>query len=227
MEDIVLETVELKKDFISPSGEIINVLKGINFSVKSGDTIAIVGASGSGKTTFLHIIGLLDRPTDGEVKYFNKSLRDLRDKDLSDFRNRNIGFIFQMHYLLPEFNALENAIMPLIIRGVNFSEAKEKATYLFEKLNLTHRLYHKPGQLSGGEQQKVSLIRAFIGEPKIILADEPTGNLDKKNAYLIAELFLRLNEITKTSIVMVTHNEDIAKMMKRVLRLDDGVLISV
>lgn len=227
MEEIVLETVELKKDFISPSGEVINVLKGIDFTVKKGETISIVGASGSGKTTFLHILGLLDKPTGGEVKYFGNSLNRLKDNELSDFRNKNIGFIFQMHYLLPEFNALENAIMPLVIRGVEFSEAKEKAINLFEKLNLSHRLYHKPGQLSGGEQQKVSLIRAFIGEPKIILADEPTGNLDKKNANLIAELFLKLNELTQTSVVMVTHNEEIAKMMNRVCKLDDGVLVNI
>lgn len=227
MEEIVLETVELKKDFISPSGEVINVLKGIDFTVKKGETISIVGASGSGKTTFLHILGLLDKPTGGEVKYFGNSLNRLKDNELSDFRNKNIGFIFQMHYLLPEFNALENAIMPLVIRGVEFSEAKEKAINLFEKLNLSHRLYHKPGQLSGGEQQKVSLIRAFIGEPKIILADEPTGNLDKKNANLIAELFLKLNELTQTSVVMVTHNEEIARMMSRVCKLDDGVLVNI
>ncbi len=227
MEEIVLETQCLKKDFISPSGEVIKVLKGIDFSVRRGETISIVGASGSGKTTFLHIIGLLDKPTEGSVRYFNKTLDSLKDKELADFRNKNIGFIFQMHYLLPEFNALENAIMPLIIRGMELKEAKDRAIYLFEKLNLSHRIYHKPGQLSGGEQQKVSLIRAFVGEPKIILADEPTGNLDKRNAKLIAELFLKLNEVTKTSIVLVTHNDELARMMSRICKLDDGLLVNI
>ncbi|MCX7990957.1 MAG: ABC transporter ATP-binding protein [Proteobacteria bacterium] len=227
MEDIVLETMGLKKDFISPSGDTINVLKGIDFTVKKGDTISVVGASGSGKTTFLHIIGLLDKPSEGIIKYFGKTLEGTKDIEIADFRNKNIGFIFQMHYLLPEFNALENAMMPLIIRGAEFKDAEEKAKDLFDKVNLSHRLYHKPGQLSGGEQQKVSLIRAFIGEPKIILADEPTGNLDKKNANLIAELFLKLNDMTKTSIVMVTHNEELAKMMSRICKLDDGVLLNI
>ncbi len=224
MEEKILETVGLKKDFRAPSGEILNVLKGIDFIINKGESVSIVGASGSGKTTFLHIIGLLDKPTEGSVTYFGRSLKGLPDKELADFRNNNIGFIFQMHYLLPEFNALENAMMPLIIRGVNTDEAKERAVKLFEKVKLVNRLYHKPGQLSGGEQQKVALIRAFIGEPKIILADEPTGNLDKKNAFLIAELFLELNEQNKTALIMVTHNEEIAKMMKRVCKIDDGVL---
>ncbi len=227
MKEKILETIELKKDFKSPSGETLNVLRGVNFSVSSGETVSIVGASGSGKTTFLHIIGLLDKPTDGRVTYFGSSLDGLKDSELADFRNKNIGFIFQMHYLLPEFNALENATMPLIIRGVSRDEAVERAVELFEKVKLKNRLYHKPGQLSGGEQQKVSLIRAFIGEPKIILADEPTGNLDKKNAFLIAELFIELNELKNTALVMVTHNEEIARMMKRVCKIDDGVLKNI
>lgn len=227
MKEVVLETQGLTKDFRSPSGDLINVLKEISFSIRKGETVSIIGASGSGKTTFLHIVGLLDKPTKGQIKYFGRSLEGLKDYELADFRNKNIGFIFQMHYLLPEFNALENAIMPLIIRGMGIKEAKERAILLFEKVKLTHRLYHKPGQLSGGEQQKVSLIRAFIGEPKIILADEPTGNLDKKNAHLIAELFLELNEIKETSLILVTHNDEIAKMMSRTCKIDDGVLVEI
>lgn len=227
MSDNVIEVKNLKKIFISPSGEPLEILKNINFSLKNGHTCSIVGASGAGKTTFLHILGLLDTPTDGEIFYFDTKVNLLSTDEKADFRNKNIGFIFQMHYLLPEFTALENAIMPLLIRGISFKEAYDRAIKLFETVGLLNRLNHKPGQLSGGEQQRVALIRAFITNPKVILADEPTGNLDKKNAMIVTELFLKLNQIYNTSIVLVTHNDVLASMMQYKYKIDDGVLIEI
>lgn len=227
MSDNVIEVKNLKKIFISPSGEPLEILKNINFSLKNGHTCSIVGASGAGKTTFLHILGLLDAPTDGEIFYFDTKVNLLSTDEKADFRNKNIGFIFQMHYLLPEFTALENAIMPLLIRGISFKEAYDRAIKLFETVGLLNRLNHKPGQLSGGEQQRVALIRAFITNPKVILADEPTGNLDKKNAMIVTELFLKLNKIYNTSIVLVTHNDVLASMMQYKYKIDDGVLIEI
>lgn len=225
MSDFLLETKTLTKSFVSPSGDMLEIIKGIDFSVKKGDTISIVGMSGAGKTTFLHLLGLLDTPTSGSIRYFDKDLTNFKEEELASFRNKNIGFVFQFHYLLPEFTAIENAVMPLIIRGIPFKEAKEKGMELFKKVNLEARANHKPGQLSGGEQQRVAVIRAFIGEPAIILADEPTGNLDKKNAHNIAELFLKLNEEQNTSIVLVTHNDELASMMQIRYKIDDGMLI--
>lgn len=225
MSDFLLETKTLTKSFVSPSGDMLEIIKGIDFSVKKGDTISIVGMSGAGKTTFLHLLGLLDTPTSGSISYFDKDLTNFKEEELASFRNKNIGFVFQFHYLLPEFTAIENAVMPLIIRGIPFKEAKEKGMELFKKVNLEARANHKPGQLSGGEQQRVAVIRAFIGEPAIILADEPTGNLDKKNAHNIAELFLKLNEEQNTSIVLVTHNDELASMMQIRYKIDDGMLI--
>lgn len=227
MNEDVIEVKNLKKVFISPSGESLEILKNINFRLKNGHTCSIVGASGAGKTTFLHILGLLDMPTEGEILYFGNKVGLLSSDEKADFRNKNIGFIFQMHYLLPEFSALENAIMPLLIRGTSYKEAYNVAIELFETVGLTHRLNHRPGQLSGGEQQRVALIRAFITKPKIILADEPTGNLDKKNAMIVTELFLKLNKIYNTSIVLVTHNDELASMMQHRYKIDDGVLIEI
>lgn len=227
MSDILLEARALKKSFVSPSGDTLEIIKGIDFSVKKGDTISIVGMSGAGKTTFLHLIGLLDTPSSGSISYFGRDLTNFKEEELAAFRNKNIGFVFQFHYLLPEFTAIENAVMPLIIRGVSFKEAKEKGMELFKKVNLEARANHKPGQLSGGEQQRVAVVRAFIGEPTIILADEPTGNLDKKNAHNITELFLKLNEEQNTSFVLVTHNDELASMMQIKYKIDDGMLIPV
>lgn len=227
MNENVIEVKNLSKVFLAPSGEPLEILKNINFSLKNGQTCSIVGASGAGKTTFLHILGLLDMPTKGEILYFDTQVSLLSSDEKADFRNKNIGFIFQMHYLLPEFSALENAIMPLLIRGISFKEAYNKALELFETVGLAHRLNHKPGQLSGGEQQRVALIRAFITNPKVILADEPTGNLDKKNAMIVTELFLKLNKIYNTSIVLVTHNDELASMMKYKYKIDDGVLMQI
>lgn len=227
MSELLLETVELKKSFNSPSGELLEIIKGINFSVKKGDTISIVGMSGAGKTTFLHLLGLLEKPTDGKVMYFGNDVTKLKEEELASFRNSNIGFVFQFHYLLPEFSAIENAIMPLIIRGIPFKQAKERGMELFKKVNLDNRAMHKPGQLSGGEQQRVAVIRAFIGDPVIILADEPTGNLDKKNAHNITELFLKLNEEKNTSLVLVTHNDELASLMQTKYKIDDGMLVTL
>ncbi len=227
MNEPLLQTVGLKKSFLSPSGERLEIIKGIDFVVNRGDTVSIVGMSGAGKTTFLHLIGLLDTPTEGTVSYFGKNVSGIIEEEMAKFRNSNIGFVFQFHYLLPEFTAIENAVMPLIIRGESYKRAKEKGMELFRKVNLENRALHKPGQLSGGEQQRVALVRAFIGEPAIILADEPTGNLDKKNAGKITELFLKLNEELGTSVVLVTHNDELASMMKRKYKIDDGILVNV
>lgn len=223
----VIQVNNLKKSFIAPSGETLEILKGIDFKLVEGETCSIIGSSGAGKTTFLHILGLLDHPTDGKIFYFGRDVTLFNDDEKARFRNDYIGFVFQMHYLLPEFNAIENAVMPLVIRGVPVKDAKEMAMPLFEKVGLTHRLRHKPGQLSGGEQQRVALIRAFITNPKVILADEPTGNLDKKNAKIVTELFLKLNEGLNTSIMLVTHNEELAMMMKSRYKIDDGVLVKI
>lgn len=225
MSELVLETKGLCKQFQAPSGDALDVLRDIDFTVGRGETVSIVGMSGAGKTTFLHIVGLLDRPSAGSVRYFGRDLTGGRETELAAFRNKTIGFIFQMHYLLPEFTAIENAVMPLVIRGVPLTEAQERGMELFNAVGLVHRAEHKPGQLSGGEQQKVSLVRAFIGEPAIILADEPTGNLDKKNARLIAELFLKLNGERDTALVLVTHNEELAAMMSSRYRMDDGCMV--
>jgi len=225
MTEVLLETIDLKKHFTAPSGETLEIIKGINFSVKKGDTVSIVGMSGAGKTTFLHLLGLLDTPTSGSIRYFDKDFSNFKEEELAKFRNKNIGFVFQFHYLLPEFTAIENAVLPLVIRGISFKEAKDRGMEFFKKVNIQDRANHKPGQLSGGEQQRVAVVRAFIGEPAIILADEPTGNLDKKNARNITELFLKLNEEHNTSLVLVTHNDELASMMQIKYKIDDGMLI--
>lgn len=227
MSELLLETIGLKKSFLSPSGEKLEIIKGIDFSVKKGDTVSVVGMSGVGKTTFLHLLGFLDRPTEGVIKYLGKDITTLKDEELAAFRNEHIGFVFQFHYLLPEFTAIENVMMPLIIRGITYKEAKERAMELLKKIGLEPRAFHKPGQLSGGEQQRVAVARAFIGDPLIIFADEPTGNLDKKNAKNITEIFLHLNEEKKISLVLVTHNDDLASMMRIKYKMDDGMLFAL
>lgn len=208
-----------------PSGSsIINVLRGIDLEVNRGDFIGITGPSGSGKSTLLSIMGTLEHPDDGEILYGDIALKGLSDEEISELRNRKIGFIFQFYNLLPEFNALENVMLPLILRGTNTSKAQDKARNLLERLGLRDRLHHFPSELSGGERQRIAVARALVTEPDVILADEPTGNLDRDNADLLMELLESLNE-TGFTIVLVTHNEELRKFFKKTYRLLNGKLI--
>ena len=200
----------------------LQVLKEVDFSIQPAEIVSIVGASGAGKTTLLQILGTLDKAESGNISYFGENLNALSDKALSKFRNQNIGFIFQFHQLFPEFTALENVMIPGMIAGKSKAELKKRATQLLEELNLKDRIDHKPNALSGGEQQRVAVARALMNSPKLILADEPSGNLDSKNAKELHDLFLELRERTKQAFVIVTHNEDLAKMADRRLVMVDG-----
>jgi lipoprotein-releasing system ATP-binding protein len=202
------------------------ILKGVDLEVKRGEIISIVGASGAGKSTLLHIIGSLTSPDQGTVMLSGTEVSRLSSRKLSEFRNKNIGFIFQFHHLLPEFSALENVCMPAFIAGLGKKESERKAAGLLEMLGLSHRTDHKPSELSGGEQQRVSVARALINEPAIILADEPSGNLDSDNAHALNQLFLDLREKLNQTFVIVTHNEDLAKISDRTIHMKDGVIIT-
>ncbi|GDX52475.1 lipoprotein-releasing system ATP-binding protein LolD [Bacteroidota bacterium] len=202
----------------------IQVLKGISLKIDKGEVVSIVGASGAGKSTLLHMIGLLDRPDGGEVIIDDNNLANMTDKDLSSFRNKHIGFVFQFHHLLPEFTALENVCIPGWIGKRNDNEVKEQAKELLDYLGLKERFDHKPSQLSGGEQQRVAVARALINHPKVVLADEPSGNLDSDNARELHELFFRLRKEFYQTFVIVTHNEELAKLADREVTIRDGRL---
>lgn len=200
----------------------VEVLKSIDLSIKKGETVAIVGASGVGKSTLLNIMGALDRPSSGEVFYRNEPLFKYDDKKLAAFRNRFIGFVFQFHHLLPEFTALENVMLPALIGGAKPVEAKAKAEGLLKEVGLGERLNHKPGELSGGEQQRAAIVRAIVQNPDVLLADEPTGNLDTRTGEEVFELLLELNASRSTTMVIVTHNERLAGRLARRLKMVDG-----
>lgn len=202
----------------------LKVLKGISMSVSKGEIISIVGASGAGKSTFLHILGTLDTPDSGEIVYNDQPLMKLSEKKLSDFRNRHIGFVFQFHHLLPEFTALENICIPAFIRGTGKKEAEARALELLDFMNLGERAGHKPAELSGGEQQRVAVARALMNEPDVILADEPSGNLDSTSAVELHKLFFRLRDHFSQTYVIVTHNDSLANMADRKLTIRDGVI---
>ena len=223
-EDILLKALDLKKTFISGS-ERIEVLKGVNLEVASGELVGIVGASGSGKTTLLQILGTLDSATSGRIIFAGEELTGLSEEKLCRHRNRNIGFIFQFHHLLPEFTALENVMMPGLIGGISRSSLLTKASGLLEEVGLDHRLDHRPGELSGGEQQRVALARALIMEPSLLLADEPTGNLDSKSGRGVFDLLQELGRSLSLATIMVTHNLELTQDMDRCLTLADGVLM--
>lgn len=206
------------------NGSTVEVLKGIDLDITAGTTTALVGASGAGKSTLLHILGALDRPTAGSVLYNGTDLFARSDRELADFRSRSIGFVFQFHHLLPEFSALENTMMPALIARMDRRQAELKATLLLEELGLGHRLTHRPGELSGGEQQRVAIARALVMEPALLLADEPTGNLDMKTSEAIHASLARLQQQTGITLVIVTHNERLAAGMEKVVRLTDGQL---
>ena len=219
----VLECSELCKSF-AEAGTLIQVLNDINLTVAAGETVAIVGASGSGKSTFLHLLGGLDRPTRGNVQLCGQSLAGLSDKGVALLRNRSLGFIYQFHHLLPEFSALENIAMPLLIRGETHISAMSHASQLLDKVGLTARANHKPGELSGGERQRTAVARALVGQPDCILADEPTGNLDYETANSVQELFFALNSEFGTSLVMATHDLGLARKLDHTYKLANGTL---
>lgn len=212
------------KDIVKFYGK-LQVLKGINVEVKDKEIVSIVGDSGAGKTTLLQILGTLDSATSGDVLYDQIKVSGLKNKALAEFRNKSIGFIFQFHQLLPEFTCLENVCMPAFIAGKSKKQAEERAKELLEYLGLSHRLHHKPNELSGGEQQRCAVARALINQPKVVFADEPSGNLDSKNASELHKLFLKLRDDFGYSFVIVTHNEEFANMADRKLVMKDGVII--
>ncbi len=220
----ILELKNIHKNFRLGEDD-IEVLNGIEISIQQGETFAIVGPSGSGKTTLLQIIGLLDSPTSGELYVRGKSPEDLNDKSKSRLRNEFFGFIYQFHHLLNEFTALENTMMPLLIREQTTKEARTKAQDLLIRIGLEHRINHKPHELSGGECQRVAVARALVTSPSLILADEPTGNLDPETADRVFDSFLDLNRSLNTSLIMVTHNQELAKRMDKVYELNFGKLI--
>ena len=203
----------------------LHVLKGINLEFADRSVISIVGASGAGKSTLLHIIGTLDQPTKGTVLIDNTDLYSLSDKKLAQYRNQNIGFIFQFHHLLPEFTAVENVALPALIAGLSHAEAFQRAKELLDFLKLGERLTHKPSQLSGGEQQRVAVARALANNPKLVLADEPSGNLDTENARSLHQLFLDLRDEFGQTFVVVTHNTDLAKLADQTIEMKDGKII--
>ena len=220
--DQPLLTVENLDRSYEIGGHRIEVLKGLELSVSTQSTIAVVGASGVGKSTLLHILGTLDHPTRGEVLFEGRDIFQLSPLELARFRNRKVGFVFQFHHLLPEFNALENTMMPVLIDRGEKAEARTRAEDILTRLGLQDRLTHRIGELSGGEQQRVAIARALVQAPKLVLADEPTGNLDRKTGEQILKLFMDLNREQGITLIMVTHNMELAGQFQRVIEIRDG-----
>jgi lipoprotein-releasing system ATP-binding protein len=223
----VLEARALSKTYVGGDGGTITVLDAVDLRVSRGEMVAIIGSSGAGKSTLLHLLGALDRPTAGQVLIDSRSLGDLTDDAISALRNRTVGFVFQFHHLLREFTALENVMMPLRIAGVEEEKAQRRATTLLERVGLGGRMLHRPGALSGGEQQRTAVARALANDPAVLLADEPSGNLDHQNSERLHDLFSELARELELGMVIVTHNRSLAARADRVLQLEDGRLTQV
>lgn len=223
MSDLLLDIKDLCRSFPTGDGS-IEVLRGVDFSLRPGERVAIVGNSGVGKSTLLHILGTLDRPTSGRVQFEGEDLFARNSDGLAKFRNEKLGFIFQFHHLLPEFDALENVMMPGLVGGVGFAEMRARATHLLGEVGLEHRVTHPVNKLSGGERQRVAVARALVLEPALLLADEPTGNLDPKTADQVLDLLLEMNRLHGTALVVVTHSPEIARRLGRRVVLTEGYL---
>jgi lipoprotein-releasing system ATP-binding protein len=219
----MIQLNNLSKTFIK-DGNRIEVLKSLDFTITRGESLAILGVSGAGKSTLIHILGTLDHPTSGTVLFDDIDVFQWDKKKLAEFRNKTIGFVFQFHNLLPEFNSLENTMMPALIHGLPYRKARERAAAILREVGLGDRLTHKPGELSGGEQQRVAVARALVMEPEIILADEPTGNLDSETGKKIEDILLDLNRTKRITLVVVTHNRTLADKMSKNIGLRDGII---
>ncbi|MEW6701472.1 MAG: ABC transporter ATP-binding protein [Bacteroidota bacterium] len=226
MSEIILEAKDIFKSFYKTNESKLNILKGVSLKVEQGKISIIVGASGAGKSTLLHILGGLDYPDSGEVKIKNKNIFQLNDEKLSKFRNQHIGFVFQFHHLLPEFNALENIAIPIMIRGEAHTKANKRAGELLELVGLSGRIHHKPSELSGGEQQRVAVARALANNPDIIFADEPTGNLDSENSDMLHRLFVELKEKLGVTFLIVTHNSNLMNLGDKIFEMKDGQIFT-
>ena len=223
MTKAIIQSKDLQKTY---AGLDVAVLNGIDLEVNVGEQVAIVGTSGSGKSTLLHLLGGLDDPTAGEVSVLGQSLAKMNETMRGELRNRSLGFVYQFHHLLPEFTALENVAMPLLIRRVLREEAMESAAEILQKVGMSHRMMHMPGELSGGERQRAAVARALVTKPKCILADEPTGNLDRYTAHAVFDLLLEINEVNKVALVVVTHDLELSAKLKRQYKLVDGKLVA-
>ncbi|MBE9536566.1 MAG: ABC transporter ATP-binding protein [Proteobacteria bacterium] len=223
MEEIFIKVEGLSKSFKKGKGQ-VDVLKGVDLSIFRGEMVALKGASGAGKSTLMHILGGLEKPSQGKVFFDARDIYSMDDNSLSSFRNREIGFVFQFHHLLPEFTSLENVIMPALVGREPRDMAKEKALAILDRVGLSHRLTHKPGELSGGEQQRVAIARALMRGPKVLLADEPTGNLDRKTGDEIFSMLAELNREMGITCIIVTHNESLAARLDRQFIVQDGIV---
>lgn len=225
MSNLILDAKNITKSFTDGKST-VDVIRGLSLQVKAGEFVSIVGSSGSGKSTLLHVLGGLDRPTSGEVFINGARFDTLGEAERGYVRNEHLGFVYQFHHLLPEFTALENVAMPLMLRkSSNFKEVKQQAEYLLERVGLSHRLTHKPGELSGGERQRVALARALVAKPKLMMADEPTGNLDRKTAVKIFELLSELRKEFNMAMLIVTHDEYLAQSADAILHMQDGLWV--
>jgi lipoprotein ABC transporter, ATP-binding protein len=221
--NIVLKCTNIGKSYRDGSLN-VQVLKNLNLEVKEGEGISIIGSSGSGKSTLLHILGGLDKPSEGKITLMNRDISDMSQRQLGELRNNYLGFVYQFHHLLPEFSALENVMMPLLIGKKNKAEAETQAVDMLEKVGLKQRILHRPSELSGGERQRAAIARALVTRPKCLLADEPTGNLDRKNAQNILDMMMDLKTELNTSLIVVTHDDELATRFERVMTMQDGHL---